>query len=77
MKNKFFFIFIHSFLLASIDSIDIWDYAISDTIISIEEVHGDIEAVISVAGVRGDEAKLRILDYLWYRKKSRRELWNI
>ena len=63
---------IPSILLANQDSLDydIWNDVSWDTITHITEVQGEVEQVIAVAGVRGDEAESEILKFLWYRKRA-------
>tara|TARA_R100000781_G_C3983479_1_gene94360 strand:- start:61 stop:273 length:213 start_codon:yes stop_codon:yes gene_type:complete len=61
-------------LLSNEDSLDydIWSDASWDTITYINEIEAEVEQIVSVAGVRGSEAKNEILKYLWYRKRAKR-----
>jgi len=72
IKIKYFIIFIPSLLFSQIDSLDydIWNDVSWDTITHINEIEGEVQQVVSVAGVRGSEAKSEILKFLWYRKRA-------
>ena len=72
MKSRYLIFLIPSILLANQDSLDydIWNDVSWDTITHITEVQGEVEQVIAVAGVRGDEAESEILKFLWYRKRA-------
>ena len=63
-----------SLFFSQIDSLDydIWSDASWDTITYINEIEAEVEQIVSVAGVRGNEAKNEILKYLWYRKRAKR-----
>jgi hypothetical protein len=75
IKIKYFIIFIPSLLFSQIDSLDydIWNDVSWDTITHINEIEGEVQQVVSVAGVRGSEAKSEILKFLWYRKRAIRK----
>ena len=74
IKIKYFIIFMPSLFFSQIDSLDydIWSDASWDTITYINEIEAEVEQIVSVAGVRGNEAKNEILKYLWYRKRAKR-----
>ncbi len=74
MKSKLLIFLIPTLLLANEDSLnfDLWSYNSWDTLTHINEVEGEVEQIIDVAGVRGSEAKNEILKYLWYRRKAKR-----
>jgi len=65
----------HSLLFSQIDSLvaDLWSSTSWTDIDEIRTISGEVEQVITTAGVRGDEAEEDILKYLWYRKRSIRE----
>ena len=75
IKIKYFIIFMPSLLFSQIDSLDydIWNDISWDTITHINEIEGEVQQVVSVAGVRGSEAKSEILKFLWYRKRAIRK----
>ena len=72
LKSRYLIFLIPSILLANQDSLDydIWNDVSWDTLTHITEVQGEVEQVIAVAGVRGDEAESEILKFLWYRKRA-------
>ena len=51
---------------------DLWDTTIWEEIDEIVEVEGEVEQVVSVAGVRGAEAEDEALEHLYYRKSIKR-----
>ena len=51
---------------------DLWDTTIWEEIDEIVEVEGEVEQVVSVAGVRGAEAEDEALEHLYYRKSMKR-----
>ena len=66
-----------SFLLAQdeeedINMDDLWDTTVWEEIEEINEVEGEVEQVVSVAGVRGAEAEDEALEHLYYRKSMKR-----
>ena len=50
---------------------DLWDTTIWEEIDEIVEVEGEVEQVVSVAGVRGAEAEDEALEHLYYRKSMK------
>ena len=68
-----FSLLISSFLLggAESDSLDLdalWETTVWEEIEEINEIEGEVEQVVSVAGVRGAEAEDEALEHLYYRK---------
>ena len=68
---------VSSFLLGDADPTDIdldalWDSTVWEEIDEIIEVEGEVEQVVSVAGVRGAEAEDEALEPLYYRKSMKR-----
>ena len=68
-----FSLLISNFLLGDADSTDIdldalWETTVWEEIDEIIEVEGEVEQVVSVAGVRGAEAEDEALQHLYYRK---------
>ena len=68
-----FSLLISNFLLGDADSTDIdldalWETTVWEEIEEINEVEGEVEQVVSVAGVRGAEAEDEALQHLYYRK---------
>ena len=68
-----FSLLISNFLLGDADSTDIdldalWETTIWEEIEEINEIEGEVEQVVSVAGVRGAEAEDEALQHLYYRK---------
>ena len=51
---------------------DLWDTTVWEEIEEINEVEGEVEQVITVAGVRGAEAEDEALHHLYYRKSMKR-----
>ena len=51
---------------------DLWDTTVWEEIEEINEVEGEVEQVVSVAGVRGAEAEDEALEHLYYRKSMKR-----
>ena len=65
-----------NFLLGDADTTDIdldaiWESTVWEEIDEIVEVEGEVEQVVSVAGVRGAEAEDEALDHLYYRKSMK------
>ena len=65
-----------NFLLGDADTTDIdldaiWEYTVWEEIDEIVEVEGEVEQVVSVAGVRGAEAEDEALEHLYYRKSMK------
>ena len=50
---------------------DLWDTTVWEEIEEINEVEGEVEQVVTVAGVRGAEAEDEALHHLYYRKSMR------
>ena len=56
------------------DSLDldaIWETTVWEEIEEITTIEGEVEQVITTAGVRGDEAEDEILTYVYYRKSMK------
>jgi lipid A disaccharide synthetase len=49
----------------------IWESTVWEEIDEIIEVEGEVEQVVSVAGVRGAEAEDEALEHLYYRKSMK------
>ena len=67
-----------SFLLGDADTTDVdfdlddlWENTVWEEIDEIIEVEGEVEQVVSVAGVRGAEAEDEALDHLYYRRSMK------
>ena len=67
-----------SFLLGDADTPDVdfdlddlWENTVWEEIDEIIEVEGEVEQVVSVAGVRGAEAEDEALEHLYYRKSMK------
>ena len=54
-----------------IDLDNLWDTTVWEEIEEITEVEGEVEQVVSVAGVRGAEAEDEALEHLYYRKSMK------
>ena len=72
-QRLLFSLLFSSFLLGGADSTDIdldaiWETTIWEEIDEITEVEGEVEQVITAAGVRGSEAEDEALEHLYYRK---------
>ena len=72
-QKLLFSLLISSFLLGGADTTDIdldalWETTIWEEIDEIIEVEGEVEQVITAAGVRGAEAEDEALEHLYYRK---------
>ena len=66
-----------NFLLGDADTTDIdldalWESTVWEEIDEIVEIEGEVEQVVSVAGVRGAEAEDEALEHLYYRKSMKR-----
>jgi len=75
-QKLLFSLLISSFLLGGADTTDIdldalWETTIWEEIEEINEIEGEVEQVIAVAGVRGTEAEDEALEHLYYRKSMR------
>jgi len=51
---------------------DLWDTTVWEEIEEINEIEGEVEQVVSVAGVRGAESEDEALEHLYYRKSMKR-----
>ena len=74
-QKLLFSLLISSFLIGDTTDInldDLWDTVIWEEIEEINEVEGEVEQVVSVAGVRGAEAEDEALEHLYYRKSMKR-----
>ena len=70
-----FYLLISNFLIGDTTDInldDLWDTTVWEEIEEINEVEGEVEQVVSVAGVRGAEAEDEALEHLYYRKSMKR-----
>ena len=68
-----FYLLISNFLLGDADTTDIdldalWETTVWEEIEEINEIEGEVQQVVSVAGVRGAEAEDEALEHLYYRK---------
>ena len=50
---------------------DLWDTTVWEEIEEINEIEGEVEQVVTVAGVRGAEAEDEALEHLYYRKSMK------
>ena len=73
-----FSLLISNFLLGDADTTDVdfdldalWETTVWEEIEEINEVEGEVEQVVSVAGVRGAEAEDEALEHLYYRKSMK------
>jgi len=65
-----------NFLLGDADTTDIdldalWETTVWEEIEEINEIEGEVQQVVSVAGVRGAEAEDEALEHLYYRKSMK------
>ena len=65
-----------NFLLGDADTTDIdldalWESTVWEEIDEIVEIEGEVEQVVTVAGVRGAEAEDEALEHLYYRKSMK------
>jgi len=75
-QKTLFYLLISNFLLGDADTTDIdfdalWETTIWEEIEEINEVEGEVQQVVSVAGVRGAEAEDEALEHLYYRKSMK------
>ena len=70
-----FSLLISNFLFGDADTTDVdldldalWETTVWEEIEEINEIEGEVEQVVSVAGVRGAEAEDEALEHLYYRK---------
>ena len=69
-----FYLLISNFLIGDTTDVnldDLWDTVIWEEIEEINEVEGEVEQVVTVAGVRGAEAEDEALHHLYYRKSMK------
>ena len=74
-RKLLFSLLISSILIGDTTDIDLdnlWDTTVWEEIEEITEVEGEVEQVVSVAGVRGAEAEDEALEHLYYRKSMKR-----
>ena len=69
-------ILLSNLLLGDADTTDIdldaiWESTVWEEIDEIVEVEGEVEQVVTVAGVRGAEAEDEALEHLYYRKSMK------
>ena len=71
-------ILLSNFLLGDADTTDVdfdldalWESTVWEEIEEINEIEGEVEQVVSVAGVRGAEAEDEALEHLYYRKSMK------
>ena len=74
-RKLLFSLLISNFLLGDADTTDVdfdldalWETTVWEEIEEINEIEGEVEQVVSVAGVRGAEAEDEALEHLYYRK---------
>ena len=65
-----------NFLLGDADTTDIdldalWESTVWEEIEEINEIEGEVEQAVTVAGVRGAEAEDEALEHLYYRKSMK------
>ena len=73
-----FSLLISNFLLGDADTTDVdfdldalWETTVWEEIEEINEIEGEVEQVVSVAGVLGAEAEDEALEHLYYRKSMK------
>ena len=74
-QKTLFYLLISNFLIGDTTDInldDLWDTTVWEEIEEINEVEGEVEQVVTVAGVRGAEAEDEALEHLYYRKSMKR-----
>ena len=74
-RKLLFSLLISNLLLGDADTTDVdfdldalWETTVWEEIEEINEIEGEVEQVVSVAGVRGAEAEDEALEHLYYRK---------
>ena len=77
-QKLLFSLLISNFLLGDADTTDVdfdldalWETTVWEEIEEINEIEGEVEQVVSVAGVRGAEAEDEALEHLYYRKSMK------
>ncbi len=74
-QKLLFSLIISNFLFGDADTTDVdldldalWETTVWEEIEEINEIEGEVQQVVSVAGVRGAEAEDEALEHLYYRK---------
>ena len=73
-QKLLFSLLISSFLLGDSTDFDLdalWETTVWEEIDEIIEIEGEVQQVVSVAGVRGAEAEDEALQHLYYRKSMK------
>ena len=77
-QKLLFSLIISNFLFGDADTTDVdldldalWETTVWEEIEEINEIEGEVEQVVSVAGVRGAEAEDEALHHLYYRKSMK------
>ena len=75
-QKLLFSLLISNLLLGDADTTDfdldaLWETTVWEEIEEINEIEGEVEQVVSVAGVRGAEADDEALEHLYYRKSMK------
>ena len=77
-QKLLFSLLISNLLLGDADTTDVdfdldalWETTVWEEIEEINEIEGEVEQVVSVAGVRGAEAEDEALEHLYYRKSMK------
>ena len=77
-QKLLFSLLISNFLLGDEDTTDVdfdldalWETTVWEEIEEINEIEGEVEQVVTVAGVRGAEAEDEALEHLYYRKSMK------
>ena len=77
-QKLLFSLLISNFLLGDADTTAVdfdldalWETTVWEEIEEINEIEGEVEQVVSVAGVRGAEAEDEALEHLYYRKSMK------
>ena len=75
-QKLLFSLLISNLLLGDADTTDfdldaLWETTVWEEIEEINEIEGEVEQVVSVAGVRGAEAEDEALEHLYYRKSMK------
>ena len=75
-QKLLFSLLISNLLLGDADTTDFdldarWETTVWEEIEEINEIEGEVEQVVSVAGVRGAEAEDEALEHLYYRKSMK------
>ena len=75
-QKLLFSLLISNLLLGDADTTDfdldaLWETTVWEEIEEINEIEGEVEQVVTVAGVRGAEAEDEALEHLYYRKSMK------